>query len=150
MSSSTRKRPAASANMNCLSVYPENFAELGKLKELRVYLDKANPKFSISGFGDCQVVATPDGNNIYFVGGDQAIDLAALDIGSDKDDVDLGPCVYICYHTKKGFHDFAPIDYYHEFGEENGVFPRLCYNRLNKRLYLVSGDYRVKAEGIVN
>lgn len=131
-------------------LYPQNFAELGELKELRVRLDAANPRFPLTRFGDCLVVCTGDGNNIYFVGGDQAIDLAALDITSDKDDVDLGPCVYICYHTRKGFHDFAPINYFHEFGEEDGICPRLTYNRLNKRLYLVSGNYRVKPEGIVN
>lgn len=130
--------------------YPENFAELGKLKELRVFLDKSDPEFPITSFGECQVVCTPDGKNIYFVGGDQAIDLGNFDISSDKDEIDLGPCIYICYHTMKGFHDFQPTDYEHDFGEEDGIFPRLCYNRLNQRLYLISGNYEVKREGIVN
>lgn len=131
--------------------YPSHFAEIGlPLKELRVFLDEANPDFAFTRFGDCQVVCTPDGTNIYFVGGDQEIDLEALDISSDKDTIELGPCTYICYHTIKGFHDFEPINYYHNFGEEDQVFPRLGYDRINKRLFLIGGNYQVKREGIVN
>ncbi len=131
--------------------YPDNFAELGlPLKELRVYLNDANPEFAITGFGNCQVVSTPDGSNIYFIGGDQSLDLTALDIFSDKDVVELGPCVYIKYHTVKGFHDFEPIDYWHPFGEEDGILPTLAYDRLNKTLFLLGGNYRVRPEGIVN
>lgn len=131
--------------------YPHHFAEIGRpLKELRVFLDSANPDFPFTRFGDCQVVCTPDGTNIYFVGGDQAIDLAGLDLTSDKDTIELGPCTYISYHTIKGFHDFEPTDYWHRFGEEDGVFPRLGYDQLNKRLFLIGGNYQVKREGIVN
>jgi len=130
--------------------YPSHFAELGTLKELRVNLDRLNPEFPLTRFGECDVLCTPDGANIYFKGGDQAVDLAALDIHTDKDTVELGPCVYICYHTIKGFHDFAPTNYEHEFGEEDGETPTLCYDCLNKRLFLVGGNYQVKRPGIVN
>lgn len=130
--------------------YPEHFAELGRLVELRISLDDLNPEVSFTGFGNAQVVSTPDGSNIYFIGGDQSIDLAALNIGSDKDFVALGPCTYISYHTIKGFHDFEPTTYWHQFGEEDGIFPDLVYDRLNKRLFLTSGNYRVRPEGIVN
>lgn len=130
--------------------YPDTFAELGKLKELRFDLDSANRDFPLVGFGACQVVSTPDGENIYFIGGDQKVDLEALDIASDKDLVELGPCTYIMYHAEKGFHDFEPIDYFHRFGEEDGIVPNLVYDRLNKTLMLVSGNYRVRAAGIEN
>lgn len=130
--------------------FPGHFAELGELKELRVFLDDANRDFPFTQFGDCRVVCTPDGNNIYFVGGDQRIDFEALGISSDKDTIELGPCTYIAYFTTKGFHDFAPTKYWHRFGEEDGIFPRLGYDRLNKRLFLIGGNYQVKREGIVN
>ncbi len=130
--------------------YPENYAELGKLIELRIYLDAANPDFPLTRFGECQTVTTPDGANIYFIGGDQRIDLDALDIASSKDFVDLGPCTYICYFTVKGFHDFEPTKYWHRFGEEDKILPTLVYDRLNKSLFLISGNYRVEHEGIVN
>ena len=122
--------------------YPSNFAELGKLLELRVYLDDANPDFPITGFGDCQAVTTPDGSNIYFIGGDQSLNFEALDLASDKDFVELGPCTYIMYFTVKGFHDFQPTKYWHRFGEEDEIFPRLGYDRLNKSLFLIGGTTR--------
>jgi hypothetical protein len=131
-------------------VYPAELAEMGRLKELRFELDPANPDFELSGFGACQAVCTPDGANIYFIGGDQSIDMRALDLTSDKDMVELGACVYIRYHTVKGFHDFEPIEYEHEFGEEDGILPILAYDRLNKTLFLISGNYRVRPEGICN
>lgn len=145
-----QKAPGRVSEVNLATRYPEHFAELGKLIELRIYLDEMNPDFQINGFGNCKLVSTPDGSNLYFIGGDQALDLVALDIASDKDFVELGTCHYISYHTVKGFHDFEPTTYYHEFGEEDGIEPVLSYDRLNQRLFLMSGNYRVRPEGIVN
>lgn len=130
--------------------YPDNYYELGKLKELRFDLDPNNKAFPLTHFGPCMVVSTADGSNIYLIGGNQKVDLSALDIASDKDFIELGPCTYISYHTQKGFHDFEPIDYFHHFGEDDGIFPNLTYDRLNETLFLVSGNYRVRPEGIVN
>jgi len=130
--------------------YPDNLAEMGKLLELRIDLNRLNRNFPLRGFKACQATCTPDGRNIYFIGGDQSLDLSALDIGSDKDAVELGPCTRIEYHTVKGFHNFEPTDYNHRFGEEDGVLPVLCYDRLNRSLFLVGGNYSVRAEGIVN
>jgi hypothetical protein len=129
--------------------YPEHFAELGKLIELRFMLDDGS-EGQLRGFGSTQVVSTPDGSNIYFIGGDQSIDIGAFDLSSDKDFVELGPCTYISYHTIKGFHDFEPTTYWHQFGEEDDIYPGLVYDRLNKRLFLTSGNYRIRPEGIVN
>jgi hypothetical protein len=144
------KAPGRIVEYDELVNFPHHFAEMGRLVELRIDLDSANRKFPFTSFGDCKVVCTPDGQNIYFVGGDQRINLADLDIGGEKDFIELGPCVYICYHTTKDFHDFAPIDYFHEFGEEDGVTPMLAYDRLNQKLFLMGGNYHVKREGIVN
>jgi hypothetical protein len=130
--------------------YPEHYAELGKLIELRCWVDDDNPEFSFTSFGNCLVVCTPDGSNIYLLGGDQSIDLNAMGLSSDKDVVEIGPCMYISYRTVKGFHDFEPTTYWHEFGEEDDIYPILCYDRLNQRLFLASGNYRIRPEGIVN
>jgi hypothetical protein len=145
-----QKRPGQVIEYDQLYRYPENYAELGKLIELRFYLDEANPDFPLTRFGDCQAVCTPDGNNIYFIGGDQTVNFEALDIASEKDFVELGPCTYICYFTVKGFHDFEPTKYWHRFGEEDRILPTLVYDRLNKSLFLTSGNYRVERAGIVN
>lgn len=130
--------------------YRSELAELGDLKELRFDFDESNPAVPLLNFGKCQVTCTADGENIYFIGGNQSLDLEALGIPEGKDYIELGPCGYIEYHTKKGFHDFAPIDYQHEFGEENDVLPVLCYDALNRAFFLVGGDYKVKPEGITN
>ena len=131
--------------------YHGTFAELGKLLELKIDLDSANREFPITGFGHCLAVTTADGENIYFVGGDQSIDLDAIGIGAGKDIVELGPCNYIAYRTQKHqFHDFEPQPYFHHLGEENGIKPMLCYDRLNQTLFFAGGDYQVKREGIVN
>lgn len=130
--------------------YPDTLSEMGRLKELRFNLDSMNRDFPLRGFGACQATCTGDGRNIYLIGGDQQVNLEALDIGSDKDSIELGPCTYIEYHTVKGFHDFEPIDYWHRFGEEDGVLPLLCYDRLNHALFLMGGNYSVRPEGIVN
>jgi hypothetical protein len=136
------------------------FAEMGKLLELRFDLDGetslragesvSRSEIPLTDFGATQAVCTADGTNIYFLGGDQKVDLSQLSIESDKDYVELGPCTYIKYFTKKGFHNFEPVEYWHRFGEENGIRPVLAYDSLNRKLFLIGGDYSVKAEGITN
>ena len=125
-----------------------SFAELGKLLELRFKMDGRT--IPITEFGNCQVVATADGRNIYFLGGKQHIDLSTLEMDSDKDLIELGPCVYISYFSRKGFHDFEPVDYFHKFGEEDGITPTLAYDQLNRKLFLIGGNYKVESAGIVN
>lgn len=142
------KQPGRIVEYEDTYTYPANLAEMGRLLELRFKLDSYNKDVPLNGFKGTQAVCTPDGHNIYFVGGDQRIDLAALGIETDKDRVELGECHQIEYHTVKGFHSFAPTDYHHKFGEESGIKPTLSYDRLNKTLFLSSGAYQVRPEGI--
>jgi hypothetical protein len=128
--------------------YRSELAQLGKLIELRIAIN--GDRATLDGFGNCHVACDPQGKNIAFLGGSQGIDLAALEIDSEKDLIELGECTYIKYFSRKGFHDFAPIDYFHSFGEENGIRPVLGYDTFNKKLFLIGGDYTVKPEGIVN
>ena len=130
--------------------YRDRLAELGKLLELRVRIPGTRQAVPITSFGGAQVTATPDGKNIYFVGGNQSVSLSDLDIDSDKDYLELGECTYIKYFTRKGFHDFEPVEYFHEFGEENGIRPILAYDSVNRKLFLMGGDYRCEPAGIIN
>jgi hypothetical protein len=130
--------------------FRSKFAELGKLLELRFRLEGEREPVPLLEFGSCQVCCTADGTNMYFLGGNQSIDLDSLGIASDKDYIELGECTYIKYFSKKGFHDFAPVDYWHKLGEEDGIRPVLAYDSLNRKLFLLGGNYRVKPEGIVN
>jgi hypothetical protein len=128
--------------------YRSELAELGKLLELRIKIN--GDRATLDGFGNCQVACDPDGKNIAFLGGNQTIDLDALGIESDKDLIELGELTYIKYFSRKGFHDFAPIDYFHHVGEVDGIRPMLSYDTFNKKLFLLGGNYQVKPAGIEN
>jgi hypothetical protein len=130
--------------------YRDELAELGHLLILRFDLDDEYEQPLSSFGGKCQVACTPDGHQIYFHGGNMAVDLEALGLPTDKDYIALGECTYIEYLTVKGFHDFEPTRYQHDFGEETGVRPVLMYDAINKVLYLAGGEYQVKPAGIVN
>lgn len=105
------------------------------------------------------VASEPDGHHIYFVGGNQDITeyLARFPVDRTKELLDLGPCLRLEYFTQKAFDRQRDIKYFHALGEEsgdypgdNGANPRLLYNRIRRRLYLVGGQYHVKPEGIVD
>jgi hypothetical protein len=123
-------------------------ADLGKLLQLVVWLDEDTP-VDLDFSGNVRVGCTGDGRQIYFVGGDQRLNLAALGFET-RDHVRIGEVGWITYHTSKDFHAFEPTDYVHEFGEEGGEMPTLNYDALNDRLYLTGGSYEVRREGIVN
>jgi len=106
-----------------------------------------------------ELTAEKNGHQIFFLGGNQDISryLGSLDVDLRKELLDLGPCVCVEYSTEKHFDDYRRIVYFHALGEESGKFPgdnglnpRLMYNRVNRRLYLVGGRYTVKPEGIVD
>ena len=94
----------------------------------------------------------PGGRQLFIVGGDQNADryLSDMRVDPGKETVDCGNVYRIEYFTRKGFDKFAPVNYWHHFGEETGVQPRLIYDRTNHRLQLAGGEYVVKREGIVN
>jgi len=124
-------------------------ADLGELIELKVRVPAGVATLNFEGAG-VRVCSTADGRNLLFVGGDQALDLESIEIESDKDQLPLGECTRIVYHTSKAFHDFEPTNYRHAFGEETGERPTLGYSQLNERIYLEGGAYQVQPEGITN
>lgn len=132
---------------------PGALADCGRLLQLKVrVLGQANKTVELNDFGACRVTTTPDGGQLYFVGGKQDLDLRALGLSSQlpKDHLTIGPVVKIWYFTRKGFHDFEPTNYHHKFGENGGWCPDLCYDVRNKRMYLTGGSYQVKRPGIIN
>ena len=130
---------------------PDTLADLGRLLNLKVHIGP-NHDADFDFTGNIRVACTSDGGQIYFVGGRQAIDLKALRLDHllPKDHVLIGDVRQITYYTCKVFHDFEPIRYYHNFGDEGGERPMLMYDVHNRLLYLVGGSYQVKPEGISN
>jgi hypothetical protein len=123
------------------TVDPKNPAEV---RELKCWLKAA---------GAPDVAAVPNTRQLYFVGGKQSLDdaaLRALGCDPEKDLCDLGDCFLIEYFAQKRFDQFEPMTYYHALGEITHVQPRLIYRRPQKMLELVGGEYVVKAAGIDN
>lgn len=126
-------------------------ADLGRMVELQV-MDSDRYITPLEFAGNIRLASTPDGGQLYFVGGNQEVPLRKLQLAANlpKDHVTIGQVLKIAYHTSKAFHSFEPSVYEHEFGEDGGSLPWLQYDVLNKKLYLTGGSYRVKKEGIVN
>jgi hypothetical protein len=127
---------------------------LGKLVELVVLTPVGTYAIEFEREEDAPMLASsPDGRQLYIVGGDQAVDLDQLGMDGPewkKDKMSLGFLQEVTYQTEKEFHDFELIDYYHELGEVTNVLPTLVYDTLNRKLEIVGGQYEVRPEGITN
>ncbi len=132
--------------------YRDQLAELGKLKRLDI-ITVAGSAHELDFSGPVMVCSEPYGRQLYIIGGSQKLDLDSLDLGNsdlEKDHIFLGACPFICYDTVKGFHNFEPTIYGHEFAEEGGEYPMLHYDQLNRLLFFTGGSYQVRPEGIVD
>ncbi len=135
--------------------YHEHLAGLGQLIELKV---KTPTKIRATlRFGEGPeapiLSSSEDGRQLYIVGGDQKLDLQAIEMdGSEwrRDLMQIGEILEVTYLTEKKFHRFEPCNYFHRLGEETGVKPTLLYDTRNERMMIAGGQYHVKPEGIVN
>jgi hypothetical protein len=114
------------------------------------------PGFKKYGDG-VRVTGAAPGNQIYFVGGNQDITplLDKFKVDSSKDFVGLGVLVALTYLACKAIPDDADVDrkviaWQHILGEEGGDPPLIFYNKLQKRLFLVGGNYTIEQPGIIN
>ena len=92
------------------------------------------------------LASSEDGRQLYFVGGDQELDLDGLKIPAEwkKDDMVIGVLTNIVYRTKKKFDAFELTDYTHRLGEESGYEPLLRYDPNTPHLYVTGGAYRIE------
>lgn len=133
----------------------KTYAGLGDLLSLIVLTPGSGKVDEVEiAFGrkdDVLLASSPDGKQLYLIGGNQNLNgsLEQFGVDTSKDLVDLGEAKQITYHAAKYFDGYEPIDYVHDFGEETGVLPRLFYNKLQKRLALVGGAYKVELDNLV-
>jgi hypothetical protein len=129
------------------------YTALGELQELRFKLSgRETIRLGFEG-NHVKVASSPDGKQLYFIGGDQVMDEKLLkSFGEDpsKDIIPLGECPYIAYVTRKAFDGFKEAIYYHHLGEDGGWPPEGFYDRLNKTIVLAGGSYYVAAPGIMH
>ena len=144
----------------------KHLAQLGTLTEIKVRLKPLGPakdqRLVTLGAGDAQahedskaihLCTSEDATSLYFVGGDQKLDLNAL--GFSKDDIKdlmlIGEVVEITYRTQKNFDKFKTLDYFHGLSEvTKRNRPVLLYKPRDRKMLMAGGEYRVKPEGIVN
>ena len=133
-----------------------DLAELGVIQELRVVTvpkEKFEIPFPEEGKDSVMLCSSPDGQQLYFEGGDQTLDLRQLGLDGSKwmrDFMVIGVLTMVTYRTEKGFDKFELTDYWHKLGEDTGVQPMLVYDTINNLLSVVGGQYEVRPEGIVN
>ena len=96
------------------------------------------------------LAAVPNTKQLYILGGEYPANIGDIASDPEKDIWDLGSCYLVEYLAQKRFDRFAPIGYFHHFGEKSGVTPRLIFDRVHKVLSLAGGEYTVKPAGITN
>lgn len=118
-----------------------DYTALGDLVYLKVITPiggKASFYFEDDGV---KLSASPDGKQLYCIGGNQNI-LPCLDEDSkQKDLIDLGDAVEVAYLARKIHGQFRPIEYFHKFGEIDGTLPRLAFDKLRKQIFFFGGNY---------
>ena len=129
---------------------PDTLADLGRLTELHII--RADGRGRLIEFGrGVRLAGVPEEiegeivcRQVEIVGGDQEVDLADFGLADfGKRQVILGTVAKVCYFTKKRFDRFESAEYEHEFGEESGEQPSLCYDTRNHLLYLAGGNYSI-------
>jgi hypothetical protein len=124
-------------------------AEGGKFSDLK----RGGQKIEFDA--ETRVASNEAGTQLYVIGGDQSVDLAAFEVDPGKESIPLGRIVCVEYHAAKhhlGKADRTPGPYVHDFAEEwleeggevpLGVFPLLVYDAMNERLSLAGGIYHI-------
>lgn len=125
------------------AVIRNDYAALGALDYLKVRTPIGEVvKFDFEGDG-VKLASSPDGKQLYLIGGNQNL-VSCLDKDSyEKDFIDLGDALEVQYTARKIHGGFEPTSYYHKFGEQRSgsTLPRLMYDRLRKRIYFSGGEY---------
>jgi hypothetical protein len=153
------KSPKEVLELQTVDTERGTYTSLGDLVQLTVE-SPAGKQFTLQFEGDgVKLASSPAGTQLYIIGGKQALNgnLKSLGLDETKDLVDLGDALQINYLARKVHTKFQPIEWVHDFGEETGEYPRAFYNKLQERIFLAGGRYKVElpkdgsvSPGIVN
>jgi hypothetical protein len=93
-------------------------------------------------FKGVRLCSSPDGGQLFFEEGDQALDLEALKLNKylPKAYLDVGLVEKVVYATKRPAYGYA--EWHHEFAEDGGELPTLAYDVLNQEIKLIGGSYQ--------
>jgi len=119
------------------------YTSLGDLEYLKV-ITPLGQKAQFNFDGDrVKLASSPDGKQLYAIGGNQDL-RACLDKDSqEKDFIDLGEGQEVQYLARKVHGGFRPVSYFHKFGEVNGAKPRVMFDKLKKQIFFIGGEYLI-------
>lgn len=129
------------------------YVYLGDLEYLKTRPDGSGKDAQINFEGDgVKLAVSPNGRQLYLIGGNQNLSSVLEDFTDDpeKDFIDLGEGTEVQYLARKIHGNFEPVSWYHKFGEENGVRPRLMYDKLKHSIFFVGGEYYIDASDAVS
>lgn len=119
----------------------KDYTALGDLEHLKVITPLGQTvQFNFEGDG-VKLASSPDGKQLYCIGGNQNLSSCLDHASLEKDFIDLGECVQVQYLARKVHANFEPVSYYHKFGEKTGERPQLAYNKLQRQIFFVGGNY---------
>lgn len=118
-------------------VTPQGFECVLGVSDAEDDFDEADAKNPI------YLASSEDGKQLYFVSGDQELDLDALKIPKEhlKDDMVIGVLTNLVYRTRKSWDHFKLVDYTHKTGEVSGYEPLLRYDPNTPHLFVTGGSY---------
>lgn len=130
---------------------PREVVVLGALESITVDAPKGEMKIGFETDG-VKLASDASGTQLYFVGGNQRFSGDSLIEFAARPGkvVRMGTARTIIYSSRKAMDGGNLNNYIHEFGEDDGKRPVLWYDAKIKRLYLVGGNYRIEAAGIIN
>src|SRR5579864_791799 len=119
----------------------KDYTALGDLEYLMVCTPLGQTvKFQFEGDG-VKLASSPDGKQLYCIGGNQNLTSCLTADSLEKDFVDLGTALQVQYLARKVHANFEPTSYYHKFGEKTGARPQLMYDKLKRNIFFVGGEY---------
>jgi len=138
--------------------YHGHLTQLGKLIELKVTTlsgFKVVLDFTNDGVLLC---ASENGRQLYFRGGRQDLDLAAIHMDADeflKDLMVIGDITEVSYETAKKADGMKKLTYFHRLKDKDGavgterVYPVLLFDTMNAAMSMAGGSYATEERGLV-
>lgn len=131
----------------------DDFAMLGWLISLTIQPRTRDEEIQLTFRNDkVRLASNAEGTQLYLLGGSQDLNgcLKQFQVDESKDLVELGEAKKVVYLARKAHSNFEPIEWEHTFGEEGGIPPFAHYNRLQKRIFLTGGTYKMEKPGIID
>jgi len=125
---------------------------VGKLVYLKIAaIGDPTKAVTLGDFGGTLVSANEKRTQLFFKGGNQAVNLRDFGIGFAHEEENLGALLEMGYDTNKTHltpETGGKAVFKHKFGQGGKRLPMIVYDVRNKQLSVVGGEYKIEATGI--